>query len=107
MYSSFFSCISHGYIFTTYFIVVTGSMKLGTITLFNFAFEMNSASSLCLIIWFCELELCLAYALSLFMVRGHKDSSLWPKASPLSNLFGSFVSLFCRYQLVFIWNPFD
>ena len=48
--SSFLSCISHGYRVTTYFIIVPGSILLGTMTLSSFAFEMNSASSLCLII---------------------------------------------------------
>jgi len=60
-----------------------------------------------LLIWFCKQELCSLYGLSLFMVRGHKDPSLWPKASPLTNLFGFFASLFCCYRLVCIWNPFD
>lgn len=75
----------NGYRFNTQFIVVTGSMKLGTMPLSDCGFKLHSASSLCSIIWFCKLELFLVYALSLSMVRGHKDSFLWPQASPLRN----------------------
>lgn len=73
----------------------------------NFGFKLQSASSLSSITWFCQLEVFLVYASSLFMVRGHKDYSSWSKTSQLNNLLGSFMSLICCYRVVFIWNPFD
>ena len=57
-----------------------------------------------LIMWCWMLKFLFVFASSLFTVRRHRGSSLWPKTSPLNNLFGSFVSLFWYYRLILTWN---